>query len=397
MALARYRDTFWFPSGILAGGVSARVFPLSSSAPAQLWTDITGTVPLPNPLNTSAFGVLEFWAEEGEYWIHIDALSFRVSVGSPNSDVFEAASISFSTGVLSGGEIIPNVVSPSAIDITPMVGYVMDFQTDEIRPTAVRVSTPLLTVEMDAGSLGRTVTHWLIDAAGSVIQQGARPDNVQRRQQIYIGVTVQSGGVITQDQTLPVILAQPNNQFVDLLEALGAFNVSGNVVTPNGVNLSIDKTSGTVFSRAINHFIMGARTDNPHVADVPSQSPVTLRYTLQTAAPFSAHTTFLDPAQYDNAGVLTPVGGGANTSTIQRVWIIPANNVIDQMVIQYGQNTHTSLAAAVDAIGSGTFVPRVGLPPVAALLGWICMTRTATNLSDTTQATFVTANKFATP
>lgn len=397
MALARYRDTFWFPSGILAGGVAARVFPLSSSAPAQLWTDITGTAALPNPLTTSPFGVLEFWAEEGEYWIHIDALSFRVSVGSPNSDVFEAASISFSTGVLSGGEMSPNAGSPSAVDITPMVGYVMDFQTDEVRPTAIRVSTPLLTVEMDAGALSRPVTHWLIDSNGSVIQQAIRPDNVQRRQQIYIGTTVQSGGVITQDQTLPVILAQPNNQFVDLLEALGAFNISSNVVSANGVNLSINKTSGAVFSRAINHFVMGVRTENPHVASVPAQTPATVRYTLRTAAPFSAHTTFLDPTQYDNAGVLTPVGGGANTSTIQRVWLIPANATIDQVVIQYGQQTYASLAAAVDAIGSGTFVPRVGLPPIAALLGWICMVRTATDLSNTAQATFVTANKFSTP
>jgi len=397
MALARYRDTYWFPNGILAGSVEARVFPLQSSALASLWSDITGTVPLPNPITTSPFGVLEFWAEEGEYWIHIDSESFRVSVGSPDSDVFEAASISFSTGVLSGGELSPNAGNPAAIDINAMVGYVMDFQTDEVRPTAIRVSTPAMTVAMDAGSLSRPVTHWLIDSNGAVIQQGARPGNVQRRQQIYIGATVQSGGVITQDQSLPVILAQPNNQFVDLLEAIGAFNVSGDVVTPNGVNLSLNKTSGTVFSRAFSHYVSGMRTDDPHITNVVSQTPVTLQYTLQTATPFSAHTTLVDPTQFDNGGVLTPVGGGANTSTIQRIWLIPANNTIDQVVLQYGQTTHSSLSTAVNAIGSGTFVPRVGLPPVAALLGWLCVTRTATNLSDPTQAVIVTAGKFSTP
>jgi hypothetical protein len=33
----------------------------------------------------------------------------------------------------------------------------------------------------------------------------------------------------------------------------------------------------------------------------------------------------------------------------------------------------------------------------AAFLGYICATRTATNLSDTAQAVFVAAGKFATP
>lgn len=397
MALARYRDTFWFPNGVLAGNIQARIFPLNSSALAQIWTDVTGTVALPNPLSTSPFGVLEFWAEEGEYWIHIDSETFRVSVGSPNSDVFEAASISFSTGVLSGGEISPNVGTPSSIDITAMVGYVVDFQTDEVRPTATRVSTPPLTVAMDAGALSRPVTHWLIDVNGAVIQQANRPGNIQRRQQIYLGITAQSGGVIVQDQSLPVILAQPNNQFVDLLESLGSFNVSGNVVTANGVNRSINKTAGTIFSRSISHFVMGVRTDNPHIATTPAQTPVTLRYTLQTNTPLSAPTTFVNPTQYDNAGVLTAVGGGANQSTIQRVWLSGSNNAADQVVLQYGQRTHASLAAAVDAIGSGTFVPRAEIQGVSALIGWICMIRTATNLSDPTQAIFVTAGKFATP
>lgn len=397
MALARYRDTFWFPDGSLAASMAARVFPLTSSALASIWTDVTGTVALPNPISTNGFGVLEFWAEEGEYWIHIDSESFRVSVGSPNSDVFEAASISFSTGVLSGGEINPSGSDPSAIDITPTVGYVIDYQTDEVRPTATRVSTQPMTVTMDAGALSRTVTHWLMDSSGNITQQATRPSNSQRRTNIYLGLSTQSGGTIIQAESLPVILAQPNNQFVDLLEALGAFNISGNVVSANGVNLNINKTSGTVFSRSINHFISGVLTDSPHIFSSVAQTPATFRYSLQTATPLSAYTTLVNPTQYDNSGVLTAVGGGANTSTVQRVWLIPAGTTIDQVVLQYGQQTFTSLTNAVNSIGSGIYIPRPTFPTLAPLLGWICMTRTATNLSDTTQAVFVSANKFATP
>lgn len=397
MALARYRDTFWYPTGILAGQVPAKIFPLSSTVPAQLWTDQSGTVALSNPLSTDAFGVLEFWAEEGEYWIHIVSQSFRVSVGSPNSDVFEAASIAFSTGVISGGELSINAGNPGAVDISAMVGYVMDFLTDDVRPTAVRVSTPNQTIPLDAAALLRAVTHWVVLSDGTVVQQANRPTAEEMRTLIYLGATSQSGGVILLDQTLPVIMAQPGNQFVDLLDSLGAFSISGNRVTPNGVNLSINKEVGTVFARAINLYTPSGRTNRPHIGDAPAQTPVSFRYTLRTSAPFSANTTLINPTQYDNNGVLTAVGGGAGSSTIQRVWLIPGNNTSDQVVIQYGQVVFSSLATAIDNIGSGVFIPRPGLPQVAALVAWICVTRTATNLSDTTQCVIVTADKFSTP
>jgi hypothetical protein len=82
VALAQYSELFWFPSGELAASVTARVFVHDANTLATLFADAGGTVPLANPASTSAAGRLEFWVEEGEYWVHIDSESFEIAVGA---------------------------------------------------------------------------------------------------------------------------------------------------------------------------------------------------------------------------------------------------------------------------------------------------------------------------
>jgi hypothetical protein len=91
MALAQYSELFWFPSGELATEVPARVFVHDSNTLATLWADEAGTVPLANPASTSGAGRLEFWAEEGLYWVHIDSEAFEVAVGTGVQPVTHAA------------------------------------------------------------------------------------------------------------------------------------------------------------------------------------------------------------------------------------------------------------------------------------------------------------------
>lgn len=397
MPIRQFVRQFWFPSGVLAANLPARVFPLNSNALATLYTDGTGTVQLANPVTTDVNGTVDFWAEEGEYWIHIDDEVFRFSVGSPDADLFEVSASTMDTGIISGGDISVNGANPAAIDISALTGYVVDEVTDPDSPSVTRVRAAAQTVALDGPALARTVTWWLMTSAGAVVQQASKPTNTQRRTHLVLGTTAQAAGVIFVDQSLPVIPAQPMNQLADLMDGLGPFSVTGNLITPNGANLSINQSAGTLFARAFNHFSGVTLTRDPHVNTTMAQTPAQFRYITSTGTVFGPLVSTVDVANFDSGGVITPVGGGAGSSTIHRVWLFASNTAAAQLAIQYGQAVYSSLTAAIDAMGQSGHVVNPLILGNGALMAHIVATRTATDLSDTAQARIFQAGKFATP
>jgi hypothetical protein len=442
MALEQYTTSFWYPTGTLATNVAVRVFPLNSNILAPLFTDATGSTPLANPMTTNGSGAVSFFAEEGEYWMHADSEAFQIGVGivpvtpadvaavqaevdavevdvaaaqgdittlqgqmaaaladilALESNLEHLSQVTLSSGITAGGDISVNAGSPSAIDINPFIGYITDFTADPFNPSITRIDFPgVVGLEMDAGSLGRTITSWLMDANQVITQVPSPTSNEQRRTHIRLGLTAQVGGVITIDQSLPVILQQPANQLSDLMVSLGPFRVSGALITPNGANLMVNQSAGTIFSQAFNHFAGPVQTNNPHVSPAAAQTPAQYRYTTETSTTFGVLRNTIDVANYAPGGVVTPLGGGVGTSSIHRVYLFPANNAVDQLIIQYGATSYSSLANAVAAIGAGTFTPNPMVSD-AALIGYIVATRVAVDLSNPAQATFVNAGKFATP
>jgi hypothetical protein len=392
MALAHYRDQFWFPSGALAANIPARIFPLQSNILAPIYTDVTGTTPLPNPLSTDGIGFLDFWAEEGEYWINIDSRSFRVAVGTPDAlDVFEIASVAASTGIVWGGTMAP---SGTSVSFGETVGYVVNYTTDAIRPTLTRVHKTAQTVALDAPALARTLTWWLLSSAGAFVQQATAPTRTQRRTHIVLGYSIFFAGTVAYTNAVPQYLPQPYNDRADLVDTLGPYIIDGGVMSPNGVNLSFNLTALSMFSRS---YAADTNPNDPSVANLAAHTPAQWRYAISTQTVFSpTTTTLIDPANYESGGVLVPVPGGSNTSTIQRVFVFAQDNAPDQLAVQYGQRTYTSLAAAVAGVGVEAFT--VNPLIIGALVGWICVIKSATDLSNSAQAAFVPATaKFARP
>jgi hypothetical protein len=165
------------------------------------------------------------------------------------------------------------------------------------------------------------------------------------------------------------------------------------VISANGVNLMVDTTGGNLFIRA--YGINAGVYQNPHVAPLNAQAPASFRYATATTI-LPGFTSNIDVANYDpgGLGVVTPIGGGANTSTIHRVFIAGSPVVNEQIIVQYGQTTYASIAAAEAAIGSGSFIVNPAF--TGTVTGYVVATRTATDLSDISQARFARAGKFPT-
>jgi hypothetical protein len=392
MALAQYTDTFWFPTGTLAANIEARVFPENSNAFAALFADAGGTVPLANPTATNGAGVLTFWAESGDYWVHLDSETFPIAVGMSQEQA------GLSTGTASGGEFVASA-TPMSVDIAPLVGYVVSQSLDGSAPTITRVVSPQRTETLTGASLTRVLTWWIMDAASVVTQQATRPTNAQRRTHLLLGLTAfdSGSGTIVFDQTLPVILPQPANQMVDLMEALGPFNVSGNRLSAVPGTLGFDKTEGRIFAHAFNHFAGPVQTNDPHISTLVAQAPVAFQYVTQGTFSEGPPVSLIDPTSYDVGGVITPIGGLGSDVTIQRIWGYPLNDQTQQVRVQYGQILFASISAALEAVGNVTFIPNPEAEPFSALLGYIIVRADATDLSDQAQARIIRAGKFDAP
>lgn len=301
--------------------------------------------------------------------------------------------LGLSTGVLTGGELNVNAVDDTMLDIGDTVGVVIDYTTTPSAPTITKVNFAADTITIS--NLSAPITWILLDSAGSVVQQTTEPTNTQRRTHLILGAVLVEGGAIIEEQSTPSYPPQTLNQLYDFMDALGPFNIAGNVVSAAGTNLQIAKSAGTVFSRGFNHFNEGVLTSDPHVASIDAQNPATVRYVTQTPAPAVPTVTALDPTMYDNAGTITAVGGGANSSTIQRIYVVPLNDTVNQIVVQYGQTVYADLATAIAAVGTSNFITNPNLDENAVLIAYAVMTRTATNLSSATQARIIKAARIS--
>lgn len=127
---------------------------------------------------------------------------------------------------------------------------------------------------------------------------------------------------------------------IDVTMAIGAINISGNVYSPNGNNLNLDKTSGVTFRYSAN-IINDPK--NPSYTTDPSRTLLSFKYRYvksisENTFEDSALTTNVDPNHLDdlsgNPGSINP-----DKWTIQRIWWYAGSN---NTYITYGQKEYDS-------------------------------------------------------
>lgn len=295
-----------------------------------------------------------------------------------------------SSGVYEGG-VLSAGVTTGTFNIAEGSGLWIDSATDfqlvkdnvQGVEIAARTNIPITNI------LTQPVTYILVDKDDSIQQFSNFPTPTERRQYIFLGVVVHSDNVtVNTVNNLPSVALDISAQVQDIMQGLGFFNLSGNIVIPNGSNLKLSKTSGTAFKAGAN---FSTSPEDPHSVILGAQGPVTFRYRNQDSSEGS-DITDLDPLTYDLNGTTTgvPGGGGDKKATIQRVYIFPSGAIR----IQRGQEVFGDVSKAVNAIGHEAFTTEENIEENGLLLASIVLRRNTTDVSDEAKAIIFKASRF---
>lgn len=292
-------------------------------------------------------------------------------------------SVQNDTGALTYGGI--SVASGTTVNIGACTGYVVNNETTPGDSTMVFVNY--------AGETGKTVTtlgsgiatYVLLNSLGVIVFQNTFPTSAQRKTHIYLSKIGHPAGTITTAGDEVDFVLSPLAQHRDLFQAITYVN---NGVAPSsaGATLNFQLSTGTITGDGIN-FV--ADNTNPNNYTVAPQPTASFLPRTQTGAG-GGFTSTVDVANYDVAGTITAIPGGANTSTLQYIYYVPPLGLI----VQYGQTTYPSLTDAIAAVGRETFTIYPSLIRNAILVGVLAVIKSATALNNTSQARFFLADKF---
>lgn len=289
-----------------------------------------------------------------------------------------------STALYSGGLLSINA-DTTKFDVAAGEGLHIDATTTPAAPAISPVTFGPFSAVAPANMLTHPVTYVCVDSAGTLVQLDAPPTGEQRRTYLTIGIVVHSNNlVVNAINNLPVLGYNVQSNLRDLGEALGLINQTGNRISPNGANLSIDKSAGILFLLGANY---ENNVDDPNEITEPLQIAATFRYRNQDSSE-GVSTILIDPTTWDNAGSTTAVPN-PNNATIQRIYMFPSG----QLRLQRGQTVYPSLSDALSAVSQESPIVEPNIADNGILLGLIALKKNTTQLNDTTDALFFQAGR----
>lgn len=276
------------------------------------------------------------------------------------------------TGYLTGWQLSINALNNTKFDISAGSGIVTDF-TDltGIQPEVKQTLSPLLNLTPQF-LLTHPASYIAFDKDLNVVQRSSPFTNEDRRTLIILGSVIHSNNInvnVTNEIKAPIV--SPTNQLHDFMLAVGAMNLVGNEVVPNGNNLSINITAGTVWKMGIS----ASNQLNPHQLNFPLRTSPQFTYRLRNSTEYPA-SNLLDPTHYDLNGVRTLLANN-NRWTIQRVYLFQSGLVR----LQYGQAEYTSYQNALNALSSEPFAVEQNIKDNGLFIARIIIKKTCTDLT----------------
>ncbi|MFY7884652.1 MAG: hypothetical protein ACOVOV_07400, partial [Dolichospermum sp.] len=186
------------------------------------------------------------------------------------------------------------------------------------------------------------------------------------------GVFFQNGSTINAVKTQPSVAYGFEQQQNIFNRAFGALKLSGYTLSPSGSSTGgLVVGSGTAYAPGANYAVdpnePSYTVDNgTNISKIfrYRQSGSTWVYDTNAGAGYTA----IDPGQYSNSGVLTPVQ--PNDWSIQRVFWFP-NSVVKAIVVYYGNQSYSTEADAIANVQFESFVEAPNTAANAIYLGAI--------------------------
>jgi hypothetical protein len=277
--------------------------------------------------------------------------------------------------------------STTTINVSPVRGWI-------VYNTGINATNPLVLNVYYSGGTNLPVsglttsfdTYLLVNSGGTLYQTNSYPTPIERRQNIFLCRIVHPNKttILNVEESVDYDVS-PLSSLRDLWVPLKLINE--NVVpSPNGATLTFRTSSGTFWGNGI-----GFPTNelNPNSITVPAYLPASFYYTTQTGGTFTTTTTTVDTTKYDVGGVAVNVPGSGNYST-QRIYMSQSGVIR----LQYGQNYYSTLAKAIAAIPSETFVVNPDNALDCILIGLLTVKDGTGDLSNTDNAIFTFVSKF---
>jgi len=275
------------------------------------------------------------------------------------------------TGLLNGG-LITAVTGSTTYQVSSGSGIIVNLNaslTDNPYPTIQYLNWGNLSASIAPLTASYQQAFVSIDSTGNIYQQGTPYAAGQFDTEINIGVVLfQNGSTINGVKTQPSVAYGFEQQQNIFNRAFGPLKLSGYTLAPSGSSTgSLIVASGTAYSPGSNYPV---DPNNPSYAtDNGTNVSKIFRY-RQSGSTWVYDTnggvgyTTIDPSQYSNNGVLTPVPTGIfqNRWSIQRVFYFP-NSVAKAIVVYYGNAVY---ATQTDATSNIPYEPFVEAPNTAA-------------------------------